>query len=427
MPELRSTVAHASALPPTLREASTKLRDRAISAVELTARCLARIAGRNPALNAFITVTADLAREQAAAADAEITAGRWKGPLHGVPVAVKDFFDTAGVRSTAAFAPFENRVPRRDAELVNELREAGAVLVGKTNMHQLGSGTTSLVSHFRPVVNPLDRRRVAGGSSGGSAAAVAAGLCYATIDTDAIGSARLPAACCGVASFKPTYGRLSTAGILADQPPDETIVRLAHAAVTARTVEDIAFTFAALTGAGVAAPPRADRAPTIAVVRNARSDGRARAVLLAVTAFTVSLGWLVTEVDVPFDDASFDVSRVDEARAGITARLFAAVDFLLLPTLVGKVPTVATARRKGELAVSPDNTFFCNYYGLPSISIPFSADDGGLPVSVQIVGPPEADDAVLGAARAVASSPSAFVRALPSSSFSESSKRGSLD
>jgi aspartyl-tRNA(Asn)/glutamyl-tRNA(Gln) amidotransferase subunit A len=222
---VRSAIANAGAggaglLPRSIREASALLRDGTLSAAELTERCLRRIAELDPGLNAFITVTGELARKQAAVADRELRAGRWKGPLHGVPVAVKDFFDTARVRTTAAFAGFTDRVPREDAEIVVKLREVGAILVGKTNMHQLGMGTTSLVSHFGPVVNPLSPEHVAGGSSGGSAAAVAAGLCFATIDTDAIGSARLPAACCGVTALKPTPGRLSAKGILAGEPAD---------------------------------------------------------------------------------------------------------------------------------------------------------------------------------------------------------------
>lgn len=136
-------------------------------------------------------MTTELAREQARNAHCDIRAGRSRAPLHGVPVAVKDFYDTAGIRTTAGFELFENRTPSQDAEMVTQLREAGAVLVGKTNMHKLGMGTTSLESHFGPVVNPHSESHVAGGSSRGSAAAVGAGLCFATVDTDAVGSGRL--------------------------------------------------------------------------------------------------------------------------------------------------------------------------------------------------------------------------------------------
>src|SRR6185437_15660747 len=197
-----------------------------------------RIAALNSSLNAFITVTAELAQHQARDAEREIGAQQCRGPLHGVPVAVKDFYDTAGIRTTAAFEHFANRVPVRDAEMVVRLRDAGAVLVGKTNMHKLGMGTTSLDSAFGPVVNPWNAHYVAGGSSGGSAAAVAAGLCFATLDTDAIGSCRLPAACCGVVGFKGTYGLISPRGILEGEEADEMILWLSHPAIPTRNVED---------------------------------------------------------------------------------------------------------------------------------------------------------------------------------------------
>jgi Amidase len=163
-----------------IADISARIRDGHLSPVELARHCLERIEALNPNLNAFITVTAQLALDQAGNAASEIRAGHWRGPLHGLPVAVKDFYDTAGIRTTARFEHFQNRVPFQDAELVVNLRNAGAVLVGKTNMHKLGIGTTSLESHFGPVVNPWSASHVAGGSSGGSAAAVAAGLCFAT-------------------------------------------------------------------------------------------------------------------------------------------------------------------------------------------------------------------------------------------------------
>jgi aspartyl-tRNA(Asn)/glutamyl-tRNA(Gln) amidotransferase subunit A len=149
-------------------------------------------------------------------------------------------FDTAGIRTTAAFEHFKDRIPTKDAEAVTRLKEAGAITLGKMNMHELAQGTTSVISYFGAVHNPWNRDYVAGGSSGGSAAAVAAGLCYATLDTDAIGSCRLPAACCGVTGFKATYGLLSNKGVLEGEPVDETILKIAHAAVTTRTVEDAA-------------------------------------------------------------------------------------------------------------------------------------------------------------------------------------------
>ena len=161
-----------------------------MSPVDIVDACLARTETLNQQLNAFITVLSDEAREHAKAAEAEIKAGKWRGPLHGVPVGVKDFYDTANVRTTAAFETFKNRVPRHDAAAVAKLKDAGAIVIGKTNMHRLGMGTTGLESYFGPVKNPWNDTLHSRGSSSGSAAAVAAGMCYATLDTDAIGSCR---------------------------------------------------------------------------------------------------------------------------------------------------------------------------------------------------------------------------------------------
>src|SRR5262249_9069407 len=157
-----------------------------VSPVELVTECLERIEHLQPQLNAFITVTAETALQEARLAEREIQQGAWKGPLHGIPVGVKDFFDTAGIRTTSPFEPFKDRVPAKDAVVVTQLKSAGAILLGKLNMHELGMGTTSVVSAFGAVHNPWNTDYIAGGSSGGSAAAVAAGLCYATVDTDAI-------------------------------------------------------------------------------------------------------------------------------------------------------------------------------------------------------------------------------------------------
>src|SRR5262252_7737343 len=234
-----------------------RIRTQKLSPVEVLAGCLKRIEQVNPQLNAFITVLADQALAQATAAEAEIKAGKWRGPLHGIPVAIKDFYDTAGIKTTAAFERFKDRVPHKDAVGVAKLKEAGAVIIGKTNMHRLGEGTTGLDSYFGPVHNPWSPQHIAGGSSSGSAAAVATGMCYATLDTDAIGSCRLPAACCGVVGFKGTYGLIDPKGILEgeqDPPPQrakkhrasgapdpgEMIRWFSHPGIMTRSVEDTA-------------------------------------------------------------------------------------------------------------------------------------------------------------------------------------------
>src|SRR5438105_45210 len=198
----------------TLSEASDLVRGRKVSSAELTNACLARIARLDRELNAFITLMAEQARANAKAADLDIANGRWRGPLHGIPIGLKDLVDTAGVRTTAGSAIFADRVPSEDAEVVRRLKAAGAVLVGKLNMHEFAYGDTSAQSHFGPVRNPWNRDRVAGGSSGGSAAAVAAGLCYGALGSDTGGSIRQPSAYCGIVGLKPTYGLVSTRGVI---------------------------------------------------------------------------------------------------------------------------------------------------------------------------------------------------------------------
>ena len=167
-----------------LTDVAGLVRSKKVSPVELTRACLGRIERLNPSLNAFITVTDVTALAQARAAEAEIVRGKWRGPLHGIPIALKDNIDTAGVRTTAASNVLSGRVPEQDAEVVIRLRAAGAVLLGKLNMHEFAYGGTSLVSHFGPVRNPWRKDYITGGSSGGSAAALAAGLCFGALGTD---------------------------------------------------------------------------------------------------------------------------------------------------------------------------------------------------------------------------------------------------
>jgi aspartyl-tRNA(Asn)/glutamyl-tRNA(Gln) amidotransferase subunit A len=381
-----------------IADVAARLHAGALSPVALAEHSLGRILSLGPALRAFITVTVDLAHTQARAAERELGAGRWRGPLHGVPVAVKDFYDTAGIRTTAGAEELTDRVPARDAALVVALRNAGAVLVGKTNMHRLGMGTTSLESLAGPVVNPWDARHVAGGSSGGSAAAVAAGLCFATVDTDAVGSGRLPAAICGVTCLKPTYGALSTEGILAGEPdPGPAIRWLSHPCVTARSAADATLAFEALAGAPAREPPPVRR---LGVARDvvADDDLRARGDA-AVARIAEALGVETRAVRVPFEVASFDVREIERDRAAADATLFAEVDAIALPTLSAPTPTVAAARAAGAQAVAPDLTLLWNYLGLPAITVPGGVDARGLPFGVQLVGARGADHRLLALAR----------------------------
>src|SRR5256885_8215313 len=225
-----------------LSEASRLLRQKKVSPVELTRACLARIESLNPTLNAFITVTAESALDAARNAEAQIARGGWKGPLHGIPIAVKDLLDTAGVRTTAASALFKDRVPAQDAEVVRRLRAAGAVLLGKLNMHELAFGGGSAISYFGAVHNPWDVAYRPRGSSRGSAAAVAGGLCYAALGSDTGGSIREPAAYCGIVGLKPTYGRVSTCGAI------PLSWSLDHIGPMTRTVADAALVLEVIAG-----------------------------------------------------------------------------------------------------------------------------------------------------------------------------------
>src|SRR5262245_1407739 len=197
-----------------LAEVSRALQKKEVSPVDLTQACLAEIEKRNPELNAFITVTAESALAEARKAEAEIGRGEWKGPLHGVPLAVKDLAETAGVRTTAASKVLEDNVPVADAEVIRRLKAAGAILLGKLNLHEFAYGGSGIIGHFGPARNPWSTAHITGGSSSGSAAAVAGGLCYGAIGTDTAGSIRLPSAFCGLTGHKPSYGLVSTRGII---------------------------------------------------------------------------------------------------------------------------------------------------------------------------------------------------------------------
>jgi aspartyl-tRNA(Asn)/glutamyl-tRNA(Gln) amidotransferase subunit A len=198
----------------TIFQLSKQIRSRTVSSIELTRACLASIERINPKLNAFITVLAEAALADAQRADQEIDAGHYRGIMHGIPIALKDILDTAGVRTTAASALYKDRIPAEDAEVVRRLRNARAIILGKQNLHEFAYGGSSMISFFGEVRNPWNTERVAGGSSGGSAASVAAGLGFAAVGTDTAGSIREPAAFCGLVGLKPTHGRVSARGVV---------------------------------------------------------------------------------------------------------------------------------------------------------------------------------------------------------------------
>jgi len=223
-------------------EIAAQVRQRELTARQVAEACLARIEALQPRLNCFIQILSDIAFEQASSVDDAIRSGRTAGPLAGVPVAIKDIIDVAGVTTTSASHRWLHRQAETDAALAERLRRAGAILIGKTNLHECAFGVTNINPHYGPVHNPWDPTRIPGGSSGGSAAAVAAGLCAGAVGTDTGGSIRIPASLCGVAGIKPTYGLVPLDGVI---PLAWT---LDHAGPLARTVRDAALLLDVMAG-----------------------------------------------------------------------------------------------------------------------------------------------------------------------------------
>ena len=223
-------------------EAATELVAHGLSPVELTQAYLDRIAEINPLINAYITVTADRALDQAKQAEAEIVSGNYKGPLHGIPIGLKDLFDTKGIRTTAGSKIMAERVPSEDGHVVSLLNHAGAILLGKLNMHEFAFGITNVNPHYGPARNSWNKDRITGGSSGGSGTAMAAGLCAAALGSDTGGSIRIPACFCGIVGLKPTYGRVSKRGVM------PLSWSLDHVGPMTRTVEDAALMLQVIAG-----------------------------------------------------------------------------------------------------------------------------------------------------------------------------------
>jgi aspartyl-tRNA(Asn)/glutamyl-tRNA(Gln) amidotransferase subunit A len=290
-----------------------------------------------------------------------------------------------------------HRTPATDALAVAKLKQAGAIVIGKTNMHRLAMGTTSVVSDYGAVRNPWHPDHIAGGSSGGSAAAVAAGMCYATLDTDAIGSCRLPASCCGVTGFKGTYALISNKGVLAGEPIDPAILWLAHAAVTTRSAQDAMIMLNVLaeppaTTDYLAALGEGGR-PRIGVATNYSAGGEVAGRFHAALEILGKFGSLC-EVAAPLDCPGLDVGSIEADRRAIAGSLFGDVDLLVLPTTTTNTPTIKAAAAD-PLALSARNTMFANYYGLPAMSAPCGFDADGLPLGLQIVGRPWEERMVL--------------------------------
>jgi aspartyl-tRNA(Asn)/glutamyl-tRNA(Gln) amidotransferase subunit A len=433
----------------TIREAADALRARQVSATELATAAIARIGRLQTTLNAFITVTAERAMDQARQADAELAAGRDRGPLHGIPIAVKDLFATRGVRTTCGSKVYETFVPDVDAAAVERLAAAGAVMLGKLNMHELAYGITSANPHFGPVRNPWNAEHSPGGSSGGSGAAVAAQLVYAAMGSDTGGSIRIPAAFCGTVGLKPTYGRVSRYGAL------PLGYSLDHMGPLAHTVRDAAIVLNAIAGHD-RRDPTSSRHPVIdytpddgCSIRGLRIgfpenfyldrlDPGVESSVRGAFARAQSLGAVVKPVRVPdiaalnaigrvilLAEASavmephlehrrqfgadvlslFDQGRLLPATDYINAQrlrrkmrrefagLWSEVDCLITPT------TPNTAPRLGETSIrlggQDEDVRLAttrlvrgiNVLGLPALSIPCGLGSSGLPIGLQIIGP----------------------------------------
>ena len=445
----------------TLQEAADQLRTKRLSPVELTEACLARIQRLNPTLNAFITVTAESALASARTAESEIQQGRWRGPLHGVPIALKDLFDTAGVRTTAASAVFKDRIPTEDAEVVRRLKLAGAVLLGKTNMHEFAYGGTSAVSNFGAVHNPWNTAYIAGGSSGGSAAAVAAGLCYGAFGSDTAASIRQPAAFCGIVGLKPTYGLVSARGVI---PLSWTFD---HVGPLARTVADSALLLQAVAGydaldVGSRAMPVRDYGAALRGKVSSVRVGVARTFFFAdldpeIDAAVADALRVLEKITAGLRDVTLAASTLEAVRSAVrsaeayayhaefvektpelyqpetltrlradanakttayilarrevertrrtSGEVFNSVDVIVTPTVPVQPPLLADVDRDVATSMTLGgrtirNTSPFNVYGWPTVSVPCGFTRAGLPIGLQISAPNGSDAAVLQVAHA---------------------------
>ncbi len=432
----------------TIREIGRSLRARELSCVELVQRTLRDIEARD-VYRSFITKTPELALQEASERDKELSAGMDRGPLHGVPIAHKDLFYTRGVRTTAGSLVFSDFIPDHDACAVAKLRAAGAISLGKTNLHELAYGVSSKNAHFGFVLNPRDPSRMAGGSSGGSATLVAAGFLPLTTGTDTGGSIRIPASFCGITGLKPTYGRISRAGVL------PLSFSLDHVGPLASCVEDCALAMNAMGNADFSLPALLNLAGVrVGMPKNFyfdRVDAEVAAAVRASISLMQKLGASVTEVAVPDPaemNAAARVVQLSETAAVYAnhreesqfspevwallqqGRLIRAQDYInaqRLRTLFRRewdalwkqidilaTPTTPTA---APLLDQPKVTFGAeqedvrlastrlvraiNYIGEPAISMPCGKTSLGLPVGLQLIGAPFMDSRLLQIAKAL--------------------------
>jgi aspartyl-tRNA(Asn)/glutamyl-tRNA(Gln) amidotransferase subunit A len=445
-------------LPFTIENLSRRIRAREISPTELTQDCLDRIEKLNPKLNAFITVVAESALDEARRAEQEIYRGKYRGPLHGIPIGLKDIIDTAGVPTTAASALFKDRIPAEDAEVVRRLRGGGAVILGKQNLHEFAYGGSSLISFYGEVHNPWDTARVAGGSSGGSAASVAAGMGLAAVGTDTAGSVRLPAAYCGVVGLKPTYGRVSTRGVVPLSPSFD------HVGPITNSVCDAALMLQVLAGYDAGDPASVDMAiadytcdigetlsnlrmgvprvfffegldPEVAdaveqaiqVFRELGAEIRDEMRIEVTTDRTLSSAesWAYHEPFVARSPELYQPATLARIKSGektsakdvLRARqelsaarqaidkTFQDVDVLLTPSVPIPPPRIADLQKNPENLRPAElmmlrNTRPFNVWGIPAISVPCGFTRDGMPIGLQLAAAAWREDLVLRTARA---------------------------
>jgi aspartyl-tRNA(Asn)/glutamyl-tRNA(Gln) amidotransferase subunit A len=427
-----------------IRNAADAIRARRISPVQLTQYYLERITRFDQKLNSFITVAADQALESARRAEQEAGRGEWRGPLHGIPIAVKDNIDCAGLPTTAASSVFATRIAKDDADVVHRLKAAGAVVLGKLNMHEFAQGTTSTVSFKGPVRNPWDTRRVAGGSSGGCGAAVAAGLCLGAVGTDTGGSVRIPASCCAIVGLKPTYGVVSVHGTIPVSAAFD------HVGPMCRTVSDTALMFRAMTdhttasaydpgsspsvsgfrvGVLPAGPPTCDVTvepevqaafdSAIHVIRSFVADVRP-VPALPMPSLDALINAEIYRYHVPYLSQArhgYDPRTLKDILAGkgisdrevnrlrnalqahraLRPLSFSDVDLVVNPTLPVLPLEIEAASEPFALTAC---TFAFSLGGWPSLSLPCGFSRSGLPIGLLISGPPYAEPRILALAEA---------------------------
>jgi aspartyl-tRNA(Asn)/glutamyl-tRNA(Gln) amidotransferase subunit A len=419
----------------TIRELGGLLRSRQLSCAELVEQTLDAIKARSES-HWFITVTEKQARAEAAERDRELAAGRDRGPFHGIPIALKDLFYTRGVRTTAGSLIFRDFVPEYDAAVVDRLRDAGAISVGKTNLHELAYGITSKNPHYGAVLNPLDPACLPGGSSGGSGAVVAAGILPMALGTDTGGSIRIPASYCGIAGLKPTYGRVSRHGVL------PLAFSLDHVGPLASCVDDCVLTMNVIAGADFNRPARTEMSGVrVGVPKNfffENVDEQVAAAVLNCVSVMEARGAAISEVEVPnLHDANAAARIVLYAEAAaiyvrygdfrlfgndvwklleqgrevagheyVNAQrvrtsfrrdfdaLWQTIDVLVTPTAPITAPgidekTVQIGAEEEDTRIATTRLVrSINFLGEPALSIPCGKASSGMPIGLQLIGAP---------------------------------------